>query len=227
MSRKGGVMQGLLIANEDRDSRDRLAELFSEDEIHVEATDSVVNGLEGILNKTIQVVVLGGNFDETHVAKLVPLLKKCNRYLSIILISDEISINLLRRIRKEGIFYHALKPAGDEGREEIRQAVHCAFRNYHVRRNEPQITQSKEVSMHRVKTILTSLSLVLMAVAPAMAADTSKVYNSGILVLLFVGFCALLVVAQLLPAIMNLFGMTKDAAKKSASNYKAAAAKKH
>ncbi len=227
MSRKGGVMQGLLIANEDRDSRDRLAGLFGEDDIHVEATDSVVNGLEGILNKTIQVVVLGGNFDETHVAKLVPLLKKCNRYLSIILISDEISINLLRRIRKEGIFYHALKPAGDEGREEIRQAVHCAFRNYHARRNEPQITQSKEVSMHRVKTILTSLSLVLMAVAPAMAADTSKVYNSGILVLLFVGFCALLVVAQLLPAIMNLFGMTKDAAKKSASNYKAAAAKKH
>jgi DNA-binding NtrC family response regulator len=221
-------MQGLLIANEDRDSRDRLAALFVEDDCHVETTDSVVNGLEGILNKTIQVVVLGGDFDETHVAKLVPLLKKCNRYLSIILISDEISINLLRRIRKEGIFYHALKPAGNEGREEIRQAVHCAFRTYQARRDEPQITQPKEVSMHRIKTFLTSLMLVLMVVAPAMAADTTKVYNSGILVLLFVGFCALLVVAQLLPALMNLFGMTKDAAKKSSSKYRGAvAAKKH
>lgn len=219
-------MRGLLIANEDQDSRDRLVDLFVEDDFHVEATNSVAEGLEGILNKNIQVVVLGGAFDETHVAKLVPLLKKCNRYLSIILISDEISINLLRRIRKEGIFYHALKPAGDEGREEIRQAVHCAFRTYQARRDEPQKTQSKEVSMHRVKSILTSLSLVLMAVGPAMAADTSKVYNSGILVLLFVGFCALLVVAQLLPAVMNLFGMTKDAAKKSASNYKTAVAKK-
>jgi hypothetical protein len=70
--------------------------------------------------------------------------------------------------------------------------------------------------------------LVLMVVAPAMAADTTKVYNSGILVLLFVGFCALLVVAQLLPALMNLFGMTKDAAKKSSSKYRGAvAAKKH
>ena len=144
-------MQGLLIANEDRDSRDCLADLFVGDDLHVETTDSVVNGLEGILNKTIQVVVLGGDFDEAHVAKLVPLLKKCNRYLSIIVISDEISLNLLRRIRKEGIFYHALKPAGAEGREEIRQAVYCAFRNYQARRNEPKQTQSKEVSMQRVK----------------------------------------------------------------------------
>jgi DNA-binding NtrC family response regulator len=226
MSGKGGTMQGLLIANEDRESRDRLAGLFSGDDIQVETTGSVYSGLEGILNKTTQVVVLGGDFDETHVAKLVPLLKKCNRYLSIILISDEISINLLRRIRKEGIFYHALKPAGDEGREEIRQAVHCAFRNYEARRDEPQITQSKEVSMNRVKAILTSLSLVLMAVGPAMAADTSKTYTSGILVLLFVGFCALLVVAQLLPAVMNLIGMTKDAAKKSSKYSSTASVKK-
>lgn len=63
-----------------------------------------------------------------------------------------------------------------------------------------------------MKAALMTLSLMSMAVSPALAADTSKVYNSGILVLLFVGFCALLVVAQLLPAIMSLFGMTKKAA---------------
>lgn len=226
MNGKGNAMQGLLIANEDREAREHLAELFSDDDVQVETIDSVVNGLEGILSKTIQVVVLGGDFDETHVAKLIPLLKKCNRYLSIILISDEISIDLLRRIRKEGIFYHALKPAGAEGREEIRQAVHCAFRNYHARRNEPKITQSKEVSMHRIKTILASLSLVLMAVGPAMAAETAKTYSSGVLVLLFVGICALLVVAQLIPALRSLFSVTKDAAKKTSKYSATASARK-
>ncbi|MDX2479245.1 MAG: hypothetical protein QNK24_02790 [Desulfuromusa sp.] len=219
-------MQGLLIANEDRESREGLAKLFSADDVQVETTDSVVNGLEGILNKTIQVVVLGGDFDEAHVAKLVPLLKKCNRYLSIILISDEISIDLLRRIRKEGIFYHALKPAGDEGREEIRQAVLCAFRNFEARRNEPKVTQSKEVCMQRIKTMLTSLSLVLMVVGPAMAAETAKTYSSGILVLAFVGVCALLVVAQLFPAIRSLFKVTKDAAQKSSKYSATVSAKK-
>lgn len=218
MNGKGDAMQGLLIANEDRESREHLAGLFSSDGILVKTTDSVENGLEGVLNKSIQVVILDGDFDEAHVAKFVPLLKKCNRYLSVILISDEISINLLRRIRREGIFYHALRPAGDEGREEIRQAVLCAFRNYEARRNEPKTIRSKEVSMQRIKTILTSLSLVLMAVGPAMAADTAKTYSSGVLVLIFVGICALLIVAQLIPAIRSLFGMTKDAAKKS-SNY--------
>ncbi|HEY5674808.1 MAG TPA: hypothetical protein VIR78_13960 [Malonomonas sp.] len=221
-------MKGLLIANEDRQARDQLAGLFVADDYQVTTTDSVVNALEGILDKTIQVVVLGGDFDELHVAKLVPLLKKCNQYISIILISDEMPLNLLRRIRKEGIFYHALQPAGKEGREEIYQAVHCAFRNYQARRDAPKSTYPKEVSMRSVKTILTSMSLVMMAVAPALAADTTTTYTSGILVLGFVGVCALLVVAQLLPAIRSLFGMTKDAAKKtSASKYSHASSKKN
>lgn len=221
-------MQGLLIANQNRQSQDQLAELFVDDAYQVTTTDSVFNALEGIINKTIQVVVLGGSFDEMHVAKLVPLLKKCNQYISIILISDEMPLNLLRRIRKEGIFYHALQPAGAEGREEIYQAVQCAFSTYQARRNAPNTTQLKEVSMRRVKTVLTSLSLVMLAVAPALAAETATTYTSGILVLGFVGICALLVVAQLLPAIRSLFGMTKDAAKKSsASKYSHASSKKN
>lgn len=77
-----------------------------------------------------------------------------------------------------------------------------------------------------MKSVLATCTFLLMAISPAMAADTSKVYNSGILVLLFVGFCALLVVAQLLPAVMSLLGMTKNAAK-NAKGAQVAHAKKH
>ena len=59
-----------------------------------------------------------------------------------------------------------------------------------------------------MKAIITTISLILFAV-PAFAIDTAQTYNSGILVLLFVGFCALLIVAQLVPAVLTLFGMTK------------------
>jgi len=65
-----------------------------------------------------------------------------------------------------------------------------------------------------MKAIITTLSLILFAV-PAFAIDTAQTYNSGILVLLFVGFCALIVVAQLVPAVLTLFGMTKEAVKQS------------
>jgi hypothetical protein len=81
--------------------------------------------------------------------------------------------------------------------------------------------------MQRVKTLSTTIALVLMAVSPALATDTSKTYNSGILVLLFVGFCALLIIAQLVPAVLALFGMTKEAAKSTSGKKLAASARKH
>ena len=62
-----------------------------------------------------------------------------------------------------------------------------------------------------MKAIITTISLILFAV-PAFAVDTTQTYNSGILVLLFVGFCALLIVAQLVPAVLTLIGMTKAVA---------------
>ena len=63
-----------------------------------------------------------------------------------------------------------------------------------------------------MKAIITTLTLSLFAV-PAFAVDTAKTYNSGILVLLFVGFCALIIVAQLVPAVLALFGLTKEVAR--------------
>lgn len=61
-----------------------------------------------------------------------------------------------------------------------------------------------------MKAIITTLTLIALA-SPAFAVDTAVTYTSGLLVLLFVGFCALLVVAQLVPAILMLIGMTKAA----------------
>jgi len=81
--------------------------------------------------------------------------------------------------------------------------------------------------MQRVKTLLGTVGVLLMFVSPALAVDTSKTYNSGILVLLFVGFCALIIVAQLVPAVLALFGLTKEAARSTSGKKLATSAKKH
>lgn len=65
--------------------------------------------------------------------------------------------------------------------------------------------------MFPIKSVLSTLAITMMLVSPAFAVDTAVTYNSGILVLLFVGFCALLIVAQLVPAVLVLLGMTKAA----------------
>jgi hypothetical protein len=51
--------------------------------------------------------------------------------------------------------------------------------------------------------------LMLMLASPALAVDTTTTYSSGILVGVFLGFCALIVVVQLLPTIMLLVGFIK------------------
>ncbi len=69
--------------------------------------------------------------------------------------------------------------------------------------------------MKGLRTLLATLVLSLAATPQAFAATTTKVYNSGILVLAFLGFCALVVVIQLIPALMTLFGMIKGLARKA------------
>lgn len=197
-------MKGLLIANKDHGARERLANKFDSDDYQVIQADNVANALEGIINKEIQVVVIDGDYNQQNVAKLIPLMKKCNRNISIVLVSDEMPLDLVRRIRKEGIFYHALRDAGEDNSEEIYQAVCYAFKKY-----EENTQLKKEKTMFPIKSVLSTIALTMMLVSPAFAVDTSTTYNSGILVLLFVGFCALLIVAQLVPAVLMLFGMTK------------------
>jgi DNA-binding NtrC family response regulator len=123
-------MQGLLIADKDLDCRKQMADMFIQAGYNVIVTNSTANALDGILKKTAQVVLLGSGFDDLTAADLIPLLKKCNRNLSIILLANDASLPLLRKLRNEGIFYHALKPVSGEDREELRQVVECAFQRF-------------------------------------------------------------------------------------------------
>ncbi|MDP2268481.1 MAG: response regulator [Deltaproteobacteria bacterium] len=120
-------MLGLIIADKDVETRKQMANLLIEAGYDVMVTDSAVRAIHGVLKKTAQVVLLGSELDEFTSAELVPLLKQCNRKLMIILVADDAPLALMRRVRKEGIFYHALRPMEPEGKEEIRQVVKCAL----------------------------------------------------------------------------------------------------
>jgi len=61
----------------------------------------------------------------------------------------------------------------------------------------------------KMKTIISTIFLVLATISPAFAAENVVVYKSGILVLVFVGFLALIVVAQLVPALILFTGFIK------------------
>ena len=61
---------------------------------------------------------------------------------------------------------------------------------------------------------VTALGIALITLATGTAAyasgaATNKVFISGPLILIFLGFCALVVVAQIIPVIATLYGMLK------------------
>jgi hypothetical protein len=63
--------------------------------------------------------------------------------------------------------------------------------------------------MKKLRNVLMGTLIPVAATTPAFAVDTTKTYSSGILVGVFLGFCALIVVVQLMPAIMMLIGFVK------------------
>lgn len=122
-------MQLLLIADRDDDSRKQMAEIFGPGEYQVIEADTVDVVLHEVLKRDVRVVLLGSEFDGLPARDLIPLLKKCRKDLTIILVSNDESLPLIRRFRREGIFYHSLKPISEDDREELRQVVQCAFEN--------------------------------------------------------------------------------------------------
>lgn len=121
--------RGILVADKDTEFLREVADHFSDAGYHVETTNSAVRVISNILEKQTPVVLLGSDFDKKiNLLELVRLLKKCNRHLAVILVSDEASLPIVKRIRKEGIFYYALRPVTQEDTNEIKNAVECALK---------------------------------------------------------------------------------------------------
>lgn len=57
--------------------------------------------------------------------------------------------------------------------------------------------------------IICTSAVLLASVSEAFAAPATRVYSSGLLVMLFLGFCALLLVVQLIPAVLTIIGMVR------------------
>ncbi len=61
----------------------------------------------------------------------------------------------------------------------------------------------------RARTAASTLALVLGSVTSALAASGAREDNSGVFVWIFLGFCALIIVAQMVPAVLTMLGIVK------------------
>ena len=69
--------------------------------------------------------------------------------------------------------------------------------------------------MNSVRTMAMTVAMMAGTSLPALAVDTSRTYSSGLLIGIFLAFCALLAVVQLMPSLMLLIGFIKGLARRT------------
>jgi DNA-binding NtrC family response regulator len=118
----------LLIADDNAGVRTRLEQLLRHEGYEVLATASVAGLIEGISERGARVVIVGGTVEGVAVAELAPVLKGCASGVQLIVVDEEGPVPALRKLRKEGIFYHLQPPVDAADGAETKQAVACALR---------------------------------------------------------------------------------------------------
>ena len=121
----------ILIADRDMKARKEMAVFFKNSHFEGETTASAAYAIAKIVQKQEPIVILGDSFEEKIASvDVIALMRKCNKNLRIILVSDDSSLETLKRIREDGIFYHSLRPHSLEDNEELRSVVECAAEGF-------------------------------------------------------------------------------------------------
>ena len=119
----------ILIAEKDFATRMQLVRTATKAGYQVKTTMSVAKLLYNLLRKRFPVVLLGDSIEgNIPIANLVRLMKASDPQVAIILISDDISLQQVRKARELGIFFHALKPVNPEDWQELTLVMACAFK---------------------------------------------------------------------------------------------------
>lgn len=71
-----------------------------------------------------------------------------------------------------------------------------------------------------MRALITTIIATIIP-ATAFASSSAHVDNSGLFVWIFLGFCALIIAAQVIPAALMLFGIVKGVTGKVEANVKA------
>src|SRR5512139_2155074 len=90
----------------------------------VQTAKLVSDLLRKVRSGSIHVVLMDDEIEGVKACDLVPVLKKINGIIQVIVISSDESLGSVRRLRGAGIFFQAMKPVD---MEEVKSAVECAL----------------------------------------------------------------------------------------------------
>ncbi|HCJ67194.1 MAG TPA: hypothetical protein DHV62_07715 [Elusimicrobia bacterium] len=133
----------ILIADVDEKSSSSLAKFFAERGYSVITSKVASEVIQKIQNTRIDVLVMNVELEEMKGYEVVPIVKKITPKLPIIIISDDFSLEIAKKVHQAGIFYYAMKPLD---MQEMELAIRDAFKEL-----EKEVT----TSIDRMVTIST------------------------------------------------------------------------
>jgi DNA-binding NtrC family response regulator len=114
----------IIVADSDEEVRKALFFRLSTKGYEVKTTDSASDLIREV-EKTTGIVVLNVELSGMKAYEMIPLVKKVNPKVPIIVMSASSSVELAQKIRNEGIFFYAMKPIDAD---EIETVVEGAFK---------------------------------------------------------------------------------------------------
>jgi len=120
----------VLIADADDRARDSLAKFLSGKDLAVDTASTGSEVIQKVQNTQVRVLIMDVDLKGMKGYEIIPILKKIDPFLRIIVTSTDSSIGLARRVRAEGVFFYALKPLDFE---EIKMAVNDALKTVRKR----------------------------------------------------------------------------------------------
>jgi len=115
----------ILIADVDEKSSSSLAKLFAESGYSVITSKVASEVVEKIQTTRIDVLVMNIKLEGMKGYEVVPIIRKIAPRLPIIMISDDASLEIAKKVHQVGVFYYALKPLD---LQEMKLAIRDAFK---------------------------------------------------------------------------------------------------
>lgn len=101
-----------------------LIPLFNGLGYRTETAGAISELIRRVRSRDIHVLLLEDEIEGVKAYDLVPVFKRINGRIQIIVVSSDSALGPARRLRESGIFYQAMKPVDAE---ELTSAVGCAF----------------------------------------------------------------------------------------------------
>ncbi|MBE0478635.1 response regulator [Candidatus Aerophobetes bacterium] len=115
----------VLVADADKKTRSHLAKFLSRKNLTIETASTGSEVIQKVQNTQVKVLIMDLELGGIKGYEIIPILKKIDPTLPIIVTSGNSSLEVARRVRAEGVFFYALKPLD---MEEIELAVNDALK---------------------------------------------------------------------------------------------------